>query len=278
MTTPSASVGSGSRINPLAWYAVAYLVFLYLPVLFLPVFSFNDATIASFPLKGFTTKWYGDLWNNPTLHSAIRNSLIVAIVSSLLATLLGILAARAITTYRFPGKTAITGLIMSPLVLPELFIGISLLVVLLSLGLSLSLLTVIIGHILVCTPYSIAVLTSSFEGFDRSLEEASLDLGETPLSTFFRVTMPIVMPGIVSSLLVTFTISLDEFILAFFLSGTDQTLPVYIWSLLRFPAKLPSVLALGTVLLVVSFFLVWTAEYFRRRNQVALGPNERTKA
>lgn len=278
MTAPTPNLRQTTGTNPLTYYAAAYLIFLYLPVLFLPVFSFNNATIAAFPLQGFTVKWYGELLNNPTLHSAILNSLIVAIIASLVATLFGILAARAITTYRFPGKSAVTGLIMSPLVLPELFIGISLLVVLLSLGVSLSLLTVILGHILVCTPYSIAVLTSSFEGFDRSLEEASLDLGETALSTFFRVTMPIVMPGIVSSLLVTFTISLDEFILAFFLSGTDQTLPVYIWSLLRFPAKLPSVLALGTVLLIVSFVLVWISEYFRRRNQLRLGAGERAAA
>jgi spermidine/putrescine transport system permease protein len=114
-------------------------------------------------------------------------------------------------------------------------------------------------------PFSIAVLSSSFEGFDRSLEEASLDLGEGPGATFFRVTLPIVAPGILSSLLITFTISLDEFIVAFFLSGTEPTLPLYIWSQLRFTAKLPDVLALGSILLLASFVLLSVGEVLRRR-------------
>jgi spermidine/putrescine transport system permease protein len=120
-------------------------------------------------------------------------------------------------------------------------------------------------------PFSIAVLSSSFEGFDRSLEEASLDLGEGPAGTFFRVTLPIVAPGILSSLLITFTISLDEFIVAFFLTGTESTLPIYIWSQLRFTAKLPHVLALGSVLLLASFVLLSVAEVLRQRAAKRVG-------
>mgnify|MGYP002149882009 CR=1 FL=1 len=138
-------------------------------------------------------------------------------------------------------------------------------VVLLQLGLSLSLFTVVLGHVLVCLPYSVTVLSSGFEGFDRSLEEASADLGESAYGTFTRVTLPLVSPAIISSLLVSFTISLDEFIMAFFLTGTESTLPVYIWGQLRFAAKLPSVLALGTLLLVGSFLLLSAAEILRRR-------------
>ena len=136
---------------------------------------------------------------------------------------------------------------------------------LIQLGFSLSLFTVVLGHILICIPYSMTVLTSGFEGFDRSLEEASADLGESAFGTFRRVTLPMVAPAIISSLLVSFTISLDEFILAFFLAGTDATLPLYIWGQLRFAAKLPGVLALGTLLLVGSFLLVTIAEVIRRR-------------
>jgi spermidine/putrescine transport system permease protein len=159
----------------------------------------------------------------------------------------------------------INGLIMAPLVLPEIIVAVSLLIILLQLGLSLSLFTVVLGHVLVCVPYSVAVLTSGFEGFDRSLEEASADLGETAFGTFRRVTLPMVAPAIISSLLVSFTISLDEFIMAFFLTGTDVTLPVYIWGQLRFAARLPGVLALGTILLVGSFVLLTFAEILRRR-------------
>lgn len=249
----------------LAAYAVIYMLFLYAPVILLPLFAFNDATIVSFPLKGFTTKWFDVLWETGALHDAVKNSGIVAISTALLSTLLGACAARASARYRFPGKRPVMGFIMLPLVLPEIIVAVSLLVLLMQLGMSLSLWTVILGHVLICTPFSIAILSSAFQGLDNSLEEASFDLGETRWGTFRRVILPLVMPGVVSSLLICFTISLDEFIIAFFLTGTDVTLPVYIWSQLRFPTKLPSVMALGTILLALSVILLILAEWFRRR-------------
>jgi spermidine/putrescine transport system permease protein len=251
--------------NWLPVYAFLYLGFLYLPVLFLPLFSVNTAATPKLPLQGFTLDWYAGLPHTPALLDAARNSLVVGISAALLATILGICAARAITRYRFSGRRPITGLIMAPLVLPEIIIAIAMLLVLLSLGLELSLFTVVLGHVLICVPYSVTVLTSGFEGFDRSLEEASADLGETAFGTFRRITLPMVAPAIVSSLLVSFTISLDEFIMAYFLAGTEATLPVYIWGQLRFAAKLPGVLALGTLLLVGSFLLLTAAEILRRR-------------
>lgn len=246
-------------------YAVLYVAFIYLPIVFLPVFSINSSAVPQFPLAGFTLKWYADLPRTPALIDAAWNSLIVGIAAAVLSTLLGICAARAYTRYRYPGRRAVNGLIMAPLVLPEIIVSISLLIVLLQFGLSLSLFTVVLGHVLICVPYSVSVLTSGFEGFDRSLEEASADLGETAFGTFRRVTLPMVAPAIISSLLVSFTISLDEFMMAFFLAGTDATLPVYIWGQLRFAAKLPSVLALGTLMLVGSFVLLTVAEILRRR-------------
>ena len=249
----------------LAAYAFLYIGFLYLPVLFLPIFSINTSASPKFPLSGYTLQWYRDLPKTPALIDAAWNSLIVGVSAAVLSTVLGILAARAITRYRFPGRRPIHGLIMAPLVLPEVIVAISMLLVMLQLGLSLSLFTVVLGHVLVCIPYSMTVLTSGFEGFDRSLEEASADLGESAFGTFRRVTLPMVTPAIISSLLVSFTISLDEFIIAFFLTGTDATLPIYIWGQLRFAAKLPGVLALGTLLLVGSFVLLSIAEILRRR-------------
>ncbi|MER8574270.1 ABC transporter permease [Mesorhizobium sp. M1338] len=249
----------------LAVYAFLYVVFLYLPVIFLPIFSVNTAATPKFPLTGFTLHWYEDLPRTPALLDATWNSLIVGMSAAVLSTVLGILAARSITRYRYPGRRTINGLIMAPLVLPEVIVAISMLLVMLQLGLSLSLFTVVLGHVLVCIPYSMTVLTSGFEGFDRSLEEASADLGESAFGTFRRVTLPMVAPAIISSLLVCFTISLDEFIIAFFLTGTEATLPIYIWGQLRFAAKLPGVLALGTLLLVASFLLMTVAETLRRR-------------
>lgn len=261
------------RRSWLPWYATAYVVFLYLPVLLLPLFSVNDSATPRFPMTGFTWKWYEALATNAAMHKAALNSLVVATAAALLATLLGIGAARAVTRYPFPGRRAAAGLVMAPIVLPEIIIAVSLLIVLLGAGIELSLLTVILGHVLICVPYCMSVLVAGFEGFDRSLEEASADLGETAFRTFLRVTLPVLAPAVISSLLVSFTISLDEFILAFFLGGTEATLPVYIWGQLRFAARLPNVLALGTLLLLASVLLLVAAELLRRRAEARLrGP------
>lgn len=253
--------------NWLPAYAVLFILFLYLPVLLLPLFSLNDSASPRFPLTGFTLKWYAGLSKTPALLDAAWNSLIVGVAAALLATVLGICAARALTRYRFRGQRAMQGLIMAPLVMPEIIVAVSILIIVLSIGLPLTLLTVTLGHVLVCVPYSISVLISGFEGFDRSLEEASADLGETSFGTFRRVTLPMMAPAIISSLLVGFTISLDDFMMAFFLGGNDVTLPVYIWGQLRFAARLPGVLALGTLLLVASIVLLTIAELMRRRAQ-----------
>ncbi len=252
-------------------YAYGFLLFLYAPIFLLPIFAFNDGAIVAFPLSGFTTKWFDQLWVEPALHQALKNSLIIAVSASILSTCLGIFAARASTRYDFPLKGGIIGMIMLPLVLPEIILAIALLVVLLGIGIPLSIYTVILGHVLVCTPFSIAVLTAAFQSLDKSLEEAAYDLGETPVSTFRLIILPLVTPGIISSLLMTFTISLDEFLMAFFLAGTEPTLPVYIFSQFRFPKSVPVVLALGTVLVVASIILLTIAEYFRRRGIAKTG-------
>ena len=246
-------------------YAIIYLVFLYAPILLLPLFAFNDGTIIAFPLQGFTLNWFYELTQTEALHTATLNSLMIAIITAVLSTCFGMFAARAATRHKFPGKSGILGFVMLPLVLPEIIVAVSLLVVMLQLGFSMGLWSVIVGHVLICTPFSIAILNGSFANLDQSLEEASVDLGETQLSTFRLVTLPLVMPGIIASLLICFTISLDEFIIAFFLSGNEPTLPVYLWGQLRFPGRLPVIMALGTLLVVLSIVLLVIAETFRRR-------------
>ncbi|MDN3711402.1 ABC transporter permease [Paracoccus cavernae] len=258
--------GGGLRI-----YAVLYLAFLYAPIVLLPLFAFNSGTIIAFPLKGFTTDWFSQMWANATLRQALSNSLIIAVSSAVLATCLGVFAARASTRFTFPAKGPIMGLIMLPLVLPEIIVSMSLLVVLLSVGVQLSIMTVIIGHTLICMPYAVVILSTAFNSLDRSLEEAAYDLGETKISAFRLVILPLVMPGLISSLLMSFTISLDEFIIAFFLAGKEPTLPTYIFSQLRFPKQIPMIMALGTVLVVMSIVLLTIAEYFRRRGVARTG-------
>lgn len=256
---------SSGRIDGFAVYAVIYLTFIYLPVTILPVFSFNDSTFIAFPLTGFTLQWYQEMANSPALFDALWNSVRIASVCSVLSTILGTLAAKAVTRYRMPGSGPIVGLIMVPLVIPEIILGIALVILIKQTGVGLSLFTVGIGHMLLCVPLSMLVMMSRLEGFDRSMEEAALDLGENVWGTFWRVTFPLILPGVVASLLLTFTISFDEFVLAFFLTDTEATLPVFIWSQLRFPTRLPAVLALGACILIVSFVVVTFAEWFRRR-------------
>ena len=268
---PALSAGLEMKGRGFLIYAICYLVFLYAPIVLLPIFAFNDSTIMSFPLSGFTTKWFVQMWHNQSLGAAVQNSLIVASVTAIFATTLGVFAARASTRYRFPGKAGIMGAIMLPLVLPDIIIAVSLLVTFLQLGFSLTLKTIILGHTLIATPFTIAILNSAFQSLDRSLEEAAYDLGETKASTFRLIILPLVMPGIISSLLIAFSISLDEYIIASFLGGTNATLPLYIFSLFRFANQVPTVMALGTILVVASIILLTIAEYFRRRGIARAG-------
>jgi spermidine/putrescine transport system permease protein len=167
--------GNGLRV-----YAIAYLVFLYAPIALLPLFAFNDGTIIAFPLQGFTTKWFSELWSNSALHAAVGNSLFIALMTAIFSTLLGICAARAGAMASFPGKKGITGFIMLPLVLPEIIVAVSLLIVLRQVfDVQLSNWTIIMAHVLICTPFSIAILNGAFQNIDPALEEAALDLART---------------------------------------------------------------------------------------------------
>lgn len=260
-------------LNWLFAYTVIYLIFLYLPVAVLPLFSFNNSEYITFPLKGFTTKWYEQLADNPGILNAFWNSIKVGVTVALLSTSLGIFAAKAVTRYKFRARGGLVGFIMVPLVIPEIILGIALLITLSLNDIDLSLVTVGIGHMLLCVPFSMLVLISRMEGFDKSMEEAALDLGENAWWTFWRVTFPIIFPGVVASLLLTFTISFDEFVLAFFLTGLEPTLPVFIWSALRFPEKLPMVLSLGAIIIVASTFVILLAEIIRRSG-VQLSKNQ----
>ena len=260
------SNNNGRRIRRV--FSSGYLVYLYVPVLMLPVFSFNDSYYISFPLKSFTTRWYSELFADPTIFSALLSSLQIALATAVLSTALGVLTARPLLRQRLRGRKTIIGLIMLPMVIPELILAVSLLIILNQASVGIGKWAVVLGHMLICYPFAVAILMSRLEGFDINLEEASLDLGATPWETFWRVVFPLALPGVIASLLLTFTISFDEFLIAFFLSSSDPTLPVYIWGQLRFPQKLPSALALGSLIILVSFAFVGFAEWLRRRNQL----------
>ena len=245
-------------------YAIIYLTFIYLPVLFLPLFSFNNSKYIAFPLKGFTLKWYYQMVNRPDLLEALLNSVKVGLIVAIVSTILGLLASKALTRYRLPGRGPIISFIMIPLVIPEIILAISLLILISQVDIPLSLWTVGFSHSLLCIPFSMLVLISRMEGFDNSLEEAALDLGENGWMTFWRVTFPLIVPAVGASIILTFTASFDEFLFALFLGGSDVTLPVYMWTQVRFPQTLPTVLALGALIFMVSVVLIIVAEWLRR--------------
>ena len=263
--------------RPLHVYALAYLAFLYVPVLFLPLFSFNDSNYIAFPLQGFTTEWYRQMLVHEPMLSSLLNSLKVGAAASVLGTVLGVFGAKAVTRYHIPGKKTIVFVIMLPLVIPGILLGVALLILLSRMGVTLSLYTVTMGHVLIVTPFAMATLIPRFEGFDKAMEEASADLGANAWWTFWRITLPMVFPGVVASLLLCFTISFDEFIIAFMLTGTEPTLPIFMYGQLRFPDRLPPVLALGSIIIFISFavlcFSLWLRRYgVEESSGKAVGP------
>jgi spermidine/putrescine transport system permease protein len=242
-----------------------YMFTLYGPVLLLPLFSFNDSIYMTFPMKSFTTKWYAQMIGDSSLMETLWSSTKIALLAAIVSTVFGFLAAKAMTSYRMRGRGVLFGFIMLPLIVPSIILGASLLSFFrLFLDVELTLWTVGSAHVLISIPFSMLVLIARLEGFDRNLEEASYDLGMSALQTFRRVTLPLAMPGVLASLLLCFMVSFDEFLLAFFLTGNQATLPVYMYSLLRFPKFLPGILALGSCILVASVVLIATAEWLRR--------------
>ena len=240
------------------------VVFLYLPIVILVVFSFNDSDLPSFPLSGFTLRWYHQFLANADLKGALATSAIVAALSSLAAVVLGILATIALVRRRFRGKSPVSALLLSPLVIPLVVFGISLLLLFHTLGVPRSILTVIIGHIVISLPYAVLVLMPRLQQIDVSLEEAAYDLGASRVRTFRSITLPLILPAVVSAYLIAFTTSFDEYAVASFVVGTRTTFPIYLYSALRFPSQLPQVIAVAVVVISISLVVVVAAEVGRR--------------
>ena len=265
---------SGARL--LRAFFAFVVVFLYAPIVILLIFSFNDSAVPSFPLGGFTFHWYRQFLGNSELKGALTTSAIIAALSSTGAVVLGVLAARALSRRRFRGKAAVSALLLSPLVIPYVVLGISLLLLFHTLGVPRSLLTVVIGHIVISLPYTILVLVPRLDQIDLSLEEAAFDLGAGPLGTFRLITLPLILPAVISAFLIAFTTSFDEYAVASFVVGTRVTFPIYLYSALRFPNQLPQVIAVAVVVLVISLIVVIAAELGRRVAERRLGSLEGT--
>jgi spermidine/putrescine transport system permease protein len=259
---------NGKRVMRV-FFGLVFLV-LYAPIVILLVFSFNNDAVPSFPLSGFTLRWYHDFIHNGTMRSALESSAIVAAMSSVVAVALGILASVALARRGFFGKGLVTALLLSPLVIPFVVLGIAMLLLFHVLGVPSSLLTIATGHVVISLPYTILVLLPRLEQLDASLAEAAYDLGAGPFRTFRWVTFPLILPAIVSAFLIAFTTSFDEYAVASFLAGTRQTFPLYLYGALRFPDQLPQVIAVAVVILTVSLVVVVAAEVWRRRAEARL--------
>lgn len=244
----------------------AILAYLYLPVAVLIIFSFNDSNTLTLPLSGFTFKWYEELFANSDLKKALFNSFHVATLATALTVIIGVPAAFALDRLNFPGKTLFRRLILLPLVLPGIITGIAMLNLFKLMGFRLSLETVIIGHATALLSVVVTQVFARLQRLNRNLEEAAADLGARPWETFLYIVLPNIRSAIVGSALLSFTLSFDEIPVTFFLTGRDNTLPMYIWSTMR-RGITPEINAVGTLIIAASLVLIALSVWMLRSDE-----------
>jgi spermidine/putrescine transport system permease protein len=235
--------------------SIFVLAFLYVPIIILVLFSFNDSSVTSFPLSGFTLRWYHQFLANGQMLTALANSLIVASFATLVSVAIGVTAALALDRYSFPGKGLFRNAILLPLSLPGIVTGIAMLNFYKQIGIPQSLTAVVIGHATALLGVIVSQVMARLAKLNRRLLEASADLGATPFETFYRVVLPNIRTSIIGSALLCFTLSFDEIPVTYFLTGRDVTLPIYIYSTLR-RGITPEINAVGSVIVAASFVLV----------------------
>jgi spermidine/putrescine transport system permease protein len=257
----------------LAAFGTLVYLFLYAPIAVLAAFSFNQGRLSAH-WEGFTLAWYGKLLANAQILGALRNSLIVATATTAISTVIGTAAALGLHRYRFRRQAALNGLITLPIVVPEIVLASSLLLLFATIGLRLGFLTIVLAHISFSLSYAVVVVRARLAGFDRSLEEAAMDLGASPWTTFVKVTLPAILPGVLAAALLVFGLSIDDYVITSFVAGVGSTtLPVQIYSMVRSGVS-PEINAVST-LLVVSTGLMLAAAYLLeqgRRPMVAAAP------
>ena len=247
------------RSHVLCAYAMAILAFLYLPLLILALYSFNESRINAV-WSGFTFDWYLALFKNRRVLEALTNSLIVAFASTIVSTVLGTTAAIALNKYQYKYKNVINGLLYLPILIPEIVMGLSLLVLFSQAHIPLGKTSLILAHITFCVSFVVITVNARLEGMRPELEQAAMDLYATPFQTFRYVTLPLAMPGIVAGALMAFTLSIDDFIISFFVAGPNPTtLPLYIYAMVKRGIS-PEINALSTLLMLATIVLVVLAQ------------------
>lgn len=244
------------------------LVFLFSPLFVVAIFSFNESTISRFPIESVSLKWYLKLFSNAGILEALWNSLIVALSTVVLSTSLGIMGAVGIHRYGGRAAGAMRAFSVTPMMVPRLIIGIALLTFYDLFQANLSLLTVIGGHVVMTLPYVILIASARMVGFDKSMEEAAWDLGAGTFTIFREITLPFLRPALIAAALMSFTLSFDEVVVTFFTTGNSNTLPMVIWSMLRFGIT-PEVNAIATLTILVSGTFAVVAELSLRRAQAS---------
>jgi spermidine/putrescine transport system permease protein len=246
------------------WTGFVFL-FFYLPIFILILFSFNQSRL-NIVWTGFTLEWYATLWRDTVLVRTLKNSLIVATATTVVSVVLGTAGGWLLYRFRYRGSSFLETLVFMPMIVPEVILGVSLLILFVTIGLQLGYTTIVISHVTFCFPFVMAAVQARLAGLDPSLEEAALDLGATPLQAFTKVLVPYLMPAIVSGALMTFTLSLDELIVTYFTaSAGTRTLPLEIFGRVKKGLD-PSLNAISTVLIAVTVLAVFLTEMLRRRN------------
>ncbi|MCR5396368.1 MAG: ABC transporter permease [Lachnospiraceae bacterium] len=258
----------GKKIQKLSVVFCTFVyIFLFLPISVIVVNSFNATTTKPYmSWKGFTLEWYAKLWENTSLLESFGNTMIIAVVSTCLATAVGTLAAVGMYRYKFKGKGLIDGLLYIPVVIPEIVLGISLLTIFAQVNIPRGMLTLILAHVTFCIPFVIFNVRARLYGYDNSVEEASLDLGANRIVTFFKVTLPILSPGILGGALLAFTLSIDDVIISYFVYGQTKTYPLKVMESVK-SGVAPDVNALSTLILIgtILFVVLTQGDFFKKK-------------
>jgi spermidine/putrescine transport system permease protein len=260
----AAASRNGGRV--LGGYFVVLAIFLYAPLAVMIIFAFDDSFIQTLPWSGFTTKWFHNAFANNELIDALKRSAWIGVGAAIGATILGLITAVGMTAHKLRLRGALTALLLLPLVVPYIVLAVGLLILLDWLGLERALWAVLLGHVAVAVPYCLLIILPRLRTLDQAIVDAARDLGAGPWTAFRRVTLPLIVPALLSSALIAFTISFDEFAIASFLvPAGEATYPVYVYAGARTPALQPQILALGSVVVVGSLLIVVLAEFGRTR-------------
>lgn len=253
----------GFRRGLLTGWTVLVLLFLYLPIALVVIYSFNNSRL-NILWEGFTLRWYAQVWRDEPLMAALGNSLVIAAAATAVSSVLGTVAAWLMYRYRFAAGRLIQALVYFPMIVPEIIMGVSLLLLFDLLRIELGFTTVIIAHVTFCFPFVMIAVQARLQGLDPALEEAAMDLGATPVQAFLRVILPYLLPAIVAGALMAFTLSIDEFVVTYFTaSAASMTLPLKIYGLARTQVG-PTVNALSALLIAATVVLILAADAVRR--------------